>query len=134
MSRARDTACVSLVLLVMCAGAGGALGGEAHADSTHSIPPATERHFWLPAASDTGWLARDKRLHATVSAALYCALRLATDDPALAGAGAAGAGAAKELHDSWMRPVGPRQGASWRDLVADAAGILAAAALWSALD
>ncbi len=92
------------------------------------------RHFWLPPARESPWTAADKRLHAGLSAGLYVVLRATTHETDWSIAGAASAGAAKELHDAWMRPAGPRQGASARDLVADAVGIAAAALVWSAID
>ena len=44
-----------------------------------------------------------------------------------------GVGILKEAHDVWLRDPGPSQGASWRDLVADAAGVAAGAVAWRLL-
>ena len=89
------------------------------------IPPA--RKFWLEPQSEGGWLAPDKRLHASLSFSAAVGLRAAGASAKASLLGAAALGLAKEAHDCLLRRPGPAQGVSRRDLLADAAGILAAA-------
>ena len=88
--------------------------------------PAASRKFWLAPADEGGWLAEDKRLHASLSFSAAVGLRAAGASPRASLLGAAAIGIAKEAHDCLLRRPGPTQGFSRRDLVADAVGILAA--------
>lgn len=127
--------------LILCAGLVLAPCSAARADSpdTSAVPvsplpawapapavPAASRKFWLAPEDEGGWLAEDKRLHASLSFSAAVGLRAAGASPGASLLGAAAIGVAKEAHDCLLRKPGPSQGFSRRDLVADALGILAA--------
>jgi uncharacterized protein YfiM (DUF2279 family) len=88
------------------------------------------RSFWLSRQDETGWLAPDKKLHVLASYGVFLTFRLMENDTPGAIASAGAVGVVKELHDSFLRPTGPNQGASWHDLVADAVGIAAGVLAW----
>jgi hypothetical protein len=122
--------------LLLCAGLLLAPGTAARAETPDSsavpvsvplgTPPVASRKFWLAPANEGGWLAEDKRLHASLSFSAVVGLRAAGSSPGASLLGAAAIGIAKEAHDCLLRRPGPAQGFSRRDLVADAVGILAA--------
>jgi len=82
--------------------------------------------FWLPDSMETGWLARDKKLHFLACYAIVLTGDLVADKPDAGVAWAAGLSAAKELWDLWFKTPASQRGVSRGDLVADAAGAVAA--------
>lgn len=120
----------SLLLALATALAGPALAAGPGAGAASTSPDSTTlapRHFWLPPMSEGGFFAQDKLLHATISYSAGVTLRMSGASPAASLLAAGALGIAKELHDSWMRDPGPGQGASRRDLIADAVGVSLAA-------
>lgn len=109
----------------------------AREDGTPSAPtastPFAPRRLWLAPSTPDPWRGLDKKLHAAASYGAFLTFRLAEDTSAQAALSAFAVGVFKEAHDVWLRHPGPSQGASWRDLVADAAGVAAGALAWSLL-
>lgn len=104
--------------------------GALHADSSATTP---HRRLWLAPTTRDDMLGFDKLLHASVSYGAFLTFRLAEDSSTDAALSAFAVGLAKEAHDVWLRAPGPTQGASWRDLIADAAGVAAGALAWKLL-
>lgn len=107
--------------------AGGGLAGAA-------AQPGGATGFWLPDSTETGWLARDKKLHFLACYSIVLTGEAATDRPTTGAIWAAGLSIAKELWDLWFKTPVTRRGVSKGDLVADAVGIAAAVIAAEALD
>jgi hypothetical protein len=82
--------------------------------------------FWLPDSMETGWLARDKKLHFLACYSVVLTGDVVTDKLDAGVAWAAGLSVAKELWDLWFKTPASQRGVSRGDLVADAAGVVAA--------
>lgn len=82
--------------------------------------------FWLPDSMETGWGARDKKFHFLVCYSVVLTGDLVTGEPDAGVAWAAGLSVAKELWDLWFKTPASQRGVSTGDLVADAAGAVAA--------
>ncbi len=108
-------------------------GDSSHAEWAAAAPAQPGRRLWLAPGTPDPWNGTDKKLHAAASYGLFLSFRLAEDTSTQAALSAFSIGVLKEAHDVWLRPPGPHQGASWRDLVADAAGVAAGALAWSLL-
>jgi len=92
-----------------------------------SLVPEAHRRFWATPEAEGGFLAQDKLLHASVSYSAAVTLRMAGASKTASLLSAAALGLGKEAHDWLLRDAGsPAQGASRRDLLADAAGVLLA--------
>jgi hypothetical protein len=75
---------------------------------------------------ETGWGARDKKFHFLVCYSVVLTGDLVTGEPDAGVAWAAGLSVAKELWDLWFKTPASQRGVSTGDLVADAAGAVAA--------
>ncbi len=91
-----------------------------------SVPGGGAAGFWLPDSMEAGWLARDKKLHFLACYSIVLTGEAATDRPVTGVVWAAGLSIAKELWDLWFKTPAADRGVSRGDLVADAAGIVAA--------
>jgi len=94
---------------------------QAGADLEYRAP-----RFWLPDSMETSWLASDKKLHFLACYSIVLTGDAATDGLDTGVVWAAGLSAAKELWDLWFKTPASRRGVSRGDLVADAAGVIAA--------
>ena len=103
---------LSIALLLAAAAA---LPAETHAE-----------RFFLPRESEGPWLASDKTLHFAGSFAIAVSCRVEGESEATAAGVTIGIGVAKEVYDATFRPARPGvpRGASRRDLLGTAAGIL----------
>jgi hypothetical protein len=107
--------------LTVDAGPSGDVQRQAEAD-----PEYRASRFWLPDSMETSWLASDKRLHFLACYSIVLTGEAATDGLDTGIVWAAGLSAAKELWDLWFKTPASRRGVSRGDLVADAAGVIAA--------
>ncbi len=91
-----------------------------------STRPGGAPSFWLPDSLETGWRARDKKLHFLACYSVVLTGDLVTDRVDTGAAWAAGLSVAKELWDLWYKTPVSQRGVSMGDLAADAVGVVAA--------
>jgi uncharacterized protein YfiM (DUF2279 family) len=90
--------------------------------------------FFLPPASQGGWLAADKEIHFAGCLAISASLRAAARSDGESFGVAVGVGVLKEFYDATLKPRRKGRGASWKDLAADVLGAAAGIAIVGALD